>query len=268
MPLKFTLSFFAVAVLLLNLACSAAKAHALPVTLAEETQKVVRDMKGTEDQVFLTLQTNLTNVQALSKRLREEPDNPQLRKDIITVLEEATKSFNDLSNNKDDFRQELQKKLERLKDLQGRADQAVRDLQQRRAKFSQEDTSGSTDPIVISARRQAFQQAQRYVDDQINIWNQFIQTHTSIQTELGTINQRIEAFLSMIDATAVVYSEALNLVKLQQDVRWALSLFTQDLPQMTTLTESMRSSWGTIDSLVQALVNLSEPASAEANNQS
>ncbi len=264
MSAKFAISLCAVMFVLLGLGCTAKTAHALPVALAEETKEVVHDIQSTEQEVFLTLQTNLEKVRGMSKGLQEDPENPAHRDEIVTVLQEVTQSFQGLSNRKRDFRQELQRKLEHLEELQGRADEAIQELETRKVELAKErDSSVSNDPIVVAARYQAFQQAQGYVDDQIHIWNQFVDTHVAIQTELGTINQRIEGFLSMVDATAVVYREALNLVSLQQDVRWALSLFTDDVPQMSVLTEDMETSWGTIDSLVTSLLTLTEPASAD-----
>ncbi|MBI4202056.1 MAG: hypothetical protein HY532_02925 [Chloroflexi bacterium] len=250
--------------LLLSVGCRATPALALPVTLAAETQEVVQEIQGIEQVVFVTLQTNLGKVKALSQALRETPQDPRHREEIILVLQEVTESFQDLSNQRVDFREELQAKLKRLEELEVRANEAIQKLEVRHTELGQQrESPDSDDPYVIAARQEAFGQAQRYVEQQVSIWNQFVVTHDAIQSELGTINQRIEAFLSMIDATTVVYHEALNLVRLQQDVRWALSLFSEDLPQMAVLTEDMRSSWGTIDSLVEALLTLTEPATSE-----
>ena len=264
MSAKFALSICALLLVIFGTGCKAKTALALPVALAEETQVVVLEIQGTEQEVFLTLQTNLEKVQGMSKGLQENPENPAYREEIVTVLQEVTQSFQGLSNRKKEFRQELQKKLNLMEELQGRANEAIQELEARKVELVQErDSSGSNDPIIVEARYQAFEQAQGYVDEQIHIWNQFVGTHVAIQTELGTINQRIEGFLSMVDATAVVYREALNLVSLQQDVRWALSLFTDDVPQMSVLTQDMETSWGTIDSLVTSLLTLTEPASTE-----
>lgn len=265
MPSKLALSLPLLTLALSLVGCTAAPAHASPVTLAEETQEVVHEMQSTEQEVFLTLETNLEKVQRLSQRLRENPDDPVHREEIITVLEEVTQSFQELSDRRQDFRQELHRKLERLKELESHAHEAIQDLEVRQAELTEQmDNPDSDDPELVAARRQAFQQAQGYVEEQIRVWNQFVETHGAIQSELGTINERIEDFLSMIDATAVVYREALNLVRLQHDVRWALSLFTEDLPQMAEATQEMRTSWGTVDSLVEALLTLTEPTSTES----
>ena len=111
-------------------------------------------------------------------------------------------------------------------ELQGHANEAIQELEARNVELVQErDGSSSNDHIIVEARYQAFEQAQNYVDEQIHIWKQFVGTHVAIHTELGTINQRIEGFFSMVNATAAVCRDALNLLSFQQDIRWALSLF-------------------------------------------
>ncbi len=73
---------------------------------------------------------------------------------------------------------------------------------------------------------------------------------------MTAIENKIDSFLSMIDSTALVFKEGLNLLQLQQSISEALALFTNDLPQMERLTDEMRQSWEHLDYLVESLSTL------------
>jgi len=65
------------------------------------------------------------------------------------------------------------------------------------------------------------------------------------------------SFLSVIDSSAILFREGLNLLVLQRDINEALSLFTRDLPKMEQLTTDMQKSWVHLDSLVENLTSVS-----------
>ena len=199
--------------------CASEPAYASPLSLAQETRQVVQDIQQTEQVVFNTLDLNLNKVQALSNGLREGSTQPLDRDEVVSVLQEVTESIEGLSHRKGDFEERVRGKLAHLQELEGQASSAIEDVRQRRAELEQQyENPGSDDPIVVAARREAFAQAGRYVEEQIKIWNQFVDTHSAIQDELGEINRRIDAFLAVTDATAVVYREALNLIPSQKPV--------------------------------------------------
>ena len=92
---------------------------------------------------------------------------------------------------------------------------------------------------------------------QLQLWNEFHKTEQSIRAETLVVQQRIDSFLSVIESSAILFREGLNLLKLQRDINDALSLFTQDMPKMEQLMRDMEQSWGHLDTLVNTLTSMS-----------
>ena len=71
------------------------------------------------------------------------------------------------------------------------------------------------------------------------------------------VQRRVDSFLSIIESSAILFREGLNLLKLQRDIDDALSLFTQDMPRMEQLSRDMEQSWSHLDMLVNTLTSMS-----------
>ena len=87
-----------------------------------------------------------------------------------------------------------------------------------------------------------------------------------ITNQLSQVQQKIDEFLSVIDSSAILFREGLNLLKLQKNLNDALSLFTLDLPTVQKLTRDMEQSWSEMDVLVGSLTSLTVSIKATQNN--
>jgi hypothetical protein len=96
----------------------------------------------------------------------------------------------------------------------------------------------------------------KYVDMQLQLWSEFYKTEQQIREETIVVQRRIDSFLSVIESSAILFREGLNLLKLQRDIDDALSLFTQDLPRMEQLSRDMEQSWSHLDMLVNTLTSM------------
>jgi len=135
---------------------------------------------------------------------------------------------------------------------------AITNLQTRRADYTKRLLSvQDPNPQIVRTRTEAFQQAIKYIDQQILLWQNFLAIENDIANQMNVINASLSSFLSVIDSSAILYREALNLLTLQKNLNDALSLFTQDLPEINTLTTQMEKSWSNLDFLVTSLVNVS-----------
>lgn len=92
---------------------------------------------------------------------------------------------------------------------------------------------------------------------QLQLWSEFYSTEKQIRDETVVVQLRIDSFLSVIESSAILFREGLNLLKLQRDINDALSLFTQDLPRMEQLSRDMEQSWSHLDMLVNTLTSMS-----------
>jgi 5'-deoxynucleotidase YfbR-like HD superfamily hydrolase len=91
----------------------------------------------------------------------------------------------------------------------------------------------------------------------LQLWSEFYSTEQQIRSETAAVQQRIDSFLSVIESSAILFREGLNLLKLQRDINDALSLFTEDMPQMEQLSKDMEQSWSHLDMLVNTLTSMS-----------
>lgn len=170
-------------------------------------------------------------------------------------------SYEKLSSQKDDIRKVLTRKIIRIEELRGKVESEIARLNEKKVAYSNSlKTINDPNPEIERTRKESLAQAIKYIDAQIRAWTEFNGTEAAIQTELGKVQQRIGSFLSIIDSSAIVFREGLNLLRLQSDIRQALSLFTTDLPEMERLSREMEESWSHLDSLVGTLTSTSIPA--------
>lgn len=228
-----------------------------PQQLAMETKQVVRDIRNEEQNVFNILHDNLQKINQLKGQAGNDP--AKSLNEAVTQLEEVTAVFEDKAKHKEEVRKEILQKVGKLHDLRSRAQNELAKLQEKRSGFQQEIAKANVEGgNHAEVKKKALNQAIRYVDEQIRIWNKFIETYTEMEIQINAINQRVDQFLAIIEASAIVYREALNLLTLQRDVRQAFSLLSEDVPEMERLSQEMEESWKTLDKQVQELLSISE----------
>jgi len=150
------------------------------------------------------------------------------------------------------------KKITAIEELQENVqDETARLNELRNSYATMLKTFTDPDPEIVRTRKAALTQTIKYIDMQLQLWNEFHGTEQQIQDETMAVQQRIDSFLSVIESTAILFREGLNLLVLQRDINDALSLFTQDLPRMEQLSRDMELSWSHLDTLVNTLTSMS-----------
>jgi hypothetical protein len=141
--------------------------------------------------------------------------------------------------------------------MQKQVETAVKELNKRKVEYSKQLASlNNSNPEIMRTRKKALTQSINYVDMQIILWNQFYTIENEISGEMSNIQERIDSFLSMIESSAILFREGLNLIKLQRDINEALALFNNDIPKMEQLTKDMEASWDNLDYLVDTLISI------------
>ena len=245
---------------LLFTGCGCSEAKAAPQELATVTQKIVNEVKEQDNWVFEEIQKNIDMVNKLKSEIEtsDESDKQKLLNDVIEELEEVTISYENLSGRREEIRKNLLNKITALEELQKKVQQETMRLNELRDSYSLKlKTFNDPDPEILRTRKDALTQAIKYVDMQLQLWNEFYSTEQEIRDETVTIRQRIDSFLSVIESSAILFREGLNLLKLQRDINDALSLFTHDLPRMEQLSRDMEQSWSHLDMLVNTLTSMS-----------
>lgn len=239
-------------------------AQAMPQNLADSTQKIVNEVKGQSTGIFNEIQDNINTVQKLKENIQNSSttgtstDKQNQLNAVVNELEKVTISYENLSKQKDTIRKTLLGKVSALQDLQSKIASESSRLTNLRTIYSQQLTIISDpNPEIVRTRKLALTQAIKYIDMQLQLWQNFYTTETDIKQQTLIVQQKIDSFLSMIDSSAILFREGLNLLKLQRDINDALSLFTTDMPQMIQLSKDMETSWSNLDILVNTLTNMS-----------
>jgi len=240
--------------------CGCSEAKAAPQELATATQKIVNQVKEQDNSVFEEIQKNIDMVNKLKSDIEtsKESDKQKLLNNVVKDLEKVTKSYEDLSGQRAEIRKTLLKKIDAIEDLQEKVQKETARLTKLRNDYSNTlKTFNDPDPEIVRTRKAALTQAIKYIDMQLQLWSEFYNTEKQIRDETVVVQQRIDSFLSIIESSAILFREGLNLLKLQRDINDALSLFTQDLPRMEQLSRDMEQSWGHLDTLVDTLTSMS-----------
>lgn len=257
MKTMITLMTILVVAAILITGCSAA--HAMPQDLATTTQKIVNEVKEQNNSVFEEIQQNIDMVNMLKSDIErsEEPCEQRLLNNVVDELEKVTVSYERLSERRVEIRKNLLAKTTALEELQEKVQKETTRLNERRDSYSNMlRTFNDPDPEIVRTRKAALTQAITYVDMQLQLWSEFYSTEKQIRDETVVVQQRIDSFLSVIESSAILFREGLNLLKLQRDINDALSLFTQDLPKMEQLSNDMERSWSHLDTLVNTLTSM------------
>jgi chromosome segregation ATPase len=250
-------SIFIFACLLIT-GCS--EAQAMPQELATTTQKIVNEVKEQDNSVFEEIQNNIDMVNKLKSDIEtsKESNKQKLLNNVVNELEKVTISYEDLSGRREEIRETLLKKIDAIEDLQGKVQKETDRLNKLRNDYSNTlKTFNDPNPEIVRTRKAALTQAIKYIDMQLQLWTEFYNTEQQIRSETVVVQQRIDSFLSVIESSAILFRQGLNLLKLQRDINDALSLFTQDLPRMEQLSRDMEQSWSHLDALVNTLTSMS-----------
>ncbi|MBI2857497.1 MAG: hypothetical protein HYX90_00345 [Chloroflexi bacterium] len=254
----YTVISIALAGLLLLTGCSEAKA--MPQDLATATQKILNQVKGQDNSVFEEIQRNIDMVTKLKANIETSTDSNKQKQlnNVVNDLEKVAVSYENLSGMRAEIRKSLLKKITALGELQKKVQKETARLNELKNSYSNTlRTFNDPDPEIVRTRKAALTQAIKYIDMQAQLWSEFYSTEQQIRQETVVVQKRIDSFLSVIESSAILFREGLNLLKLQRDINDALSLFTQDLPRMEQLSRDMEQSWSHLDMLVNTLTSMS-----------
>ncbi len=232
----------------------------VPKALASKTQATVQEVKVSSTDVFSEIQHNIDLVSNLKAKIEQDKINgqPLSLDDVIRDIKVVSDSYSKLSGQHATIKKNLLQKISDIEDLETKVNDEINTLQKRRVDYvNQLNQVQDPNPDIVASRRAALTQAIKYVDAQIKLWIDFNGVEANIIAQMDTIQKTIDSFLSVIDSSAILFKEGLNLLQLQKNINDALSLFTQDMPRMQQLTTDMQKSWANLDYLVNTLTSIS-----------
>ena len=231
----------------------------VPSAMAAGTQDIVTWLKDESTSTYDKIQANINKVTMLKTQLEtlRTEGKPADLNAIIKDIEAVTRSYESLASQRDDIRNTLLGKIDKIQDMMNRVDDEINKLYEKKADYEARIREPSSNEEILRTRQKALTKAITYVDKEISLWQQFKSIEQDINNELLGIQKTLDEFLSVIESSAILFREGLTLLELQRDINNALSLFTVDVPQMKQLSMDMENSWDTLDFLVNSLTSLS-----------
>jgi hypothetical protein len=249
-----------VSLLALLLVSCATVSELVPKALASNTQDIVEQVEVNSNDVFTEIQRNIDLVSDLKTKVEKARiDGVELTiDDIIGDIQTVTYSYEKLAGQHEAITKGLLAKVAKIEDMENKVDDEINTLKDKRADYVQRLASVSDpNPDIVRTRQESLAQAIRYLDQQIILWQNFNNIEADISSELSNIQKHINSFLNVIDSSAILFREGLNLLLLQRDINDALSLFNKDLPRIDQLTSDMEKSWANLDYLISTLTSIS-----------
>ncbi len=231
----------------------------LPQALASATQDIVDDVKDDSGDVFAEIQRNIDLVTELKAKVQKSQmdGNPTSLNTVIKDIEKVAQSYEKLAEQRDNIRKGILQKIDRVQDMQKTVDAEIKLLRERRVDYTEQlRIVSDPNPDIVKSRKEALARAIGYVTAQIRLWKEFNAIEWDIVIEMSEGQRTIDSFLAMIESTALVYREGLNLLYLQQGITEAFALFSNDIPRMEQLTEDMQQSWSNLDYLLETLTGI------------
>ena len=257
---KYLIALIAMLLLIIPIASCGSVSDLVPKVLAANTQDTVQEVKQDSSSVFDEIQHNIDLVTNLKTKVEQAKINGKATSidDVIKDIQTVSDSYNKLSGQHDAIRKDLLRKIQAVEDMQKQVNDQIAVLKQRRLGYVQQlQAVKDPNPDIVRTRQEALTQAIKYVDAQVQLWTDFNNVEANIVSQMADIQKTIDSFLSVIDSSAILFKEGLNLLKLQKNINDALSLFTQDIPKMQQLTTDMEKSWANLDYLINTLITLS-----------
>jgi methyl-accepting chemotaxis protein len=215
--------------------------------LAQETKEVVEQAKGIERTVYQVISQSVQRLKELKEEVEKAPDPLKLLDKVIKELEQITRDFERMARREEEIERDLLSKQRALHHLVDRASEELQRLKLKKADYDQKSQT-TTDP----EKKEGYGRVSRYVQTQIEVWEEFLRTHEGIEEQMKGIDQRVDRFLSTIEMSALVYREGLNALELLRDIREAQALLAE-IPEIERLTQEMITSWQVLDSLINEL---------------
>jgi len=230
-----------------------------PTALASDVQNTVEKIRLDSNKVFEDVQRNIdltTELRQIVEASKVSGETISLKR-LIKEITIVTESYEKLSSQRLDIKHRLLKRVSVIQGMKSKVDTEIEALRLRQMDYLVQISQIENPNLEVSRlHEKSLAKAINYIDLQIQLWITFDQIDQAILLEMDRIGQTIDNFLGAISGSAIVFREGLNLLKLQQSIEEALSLFDKDIPRMDQLKQDMETSWDTLDYLINNLMSL------------
>jgi len=231
----------------------------IPLSYSKEDMKSMAEKVGLtaqafyttgSDQVYYQIEQNLNALDEIINMVEKAESFDVVINPVVDKLEEITISYEHISNLRPQIEEELRGKVEEFQDLLKKSRDQIKILENEKSELEEElkELSLEQDEEIKKVKRRSLGMQIEFKTKEIQIWREFISLEDQIYNTIKDADRIIKKFLLVLSENAKVYRGALEVVKLQQDIK-SLANFMS----LQQLSDELISTWQDLQYLIELL---------------
>lgn len=231
----------------------------IPLSYSKEDMKSMAEEVGLtaqafytagSDQVYYQIERNLKALDDIINMVEKAESLDEVLNPVVDKLEEITISYEHISNLRPQIEEELRGKVGEFQDLLKKSKDQIKILEDEKSELEEElkELSLEQDEEMKKVKRRSLSMQIEFKIKEIQIWREFVSLEDKIYETIKDADQTIKKFLLVISENAKVYRGALEVVKLQRDIK-SLANFMS----LQQLSDELISTWQDLQYLIELL---------------
>ncbi|MDI3543091.1 MAG: hypothetical protein PWP57_694 [Candidatus Atribacteria bacterium] len=231
----------------------------IPLSYSKEDMKSMAEKVGVtaqafyttgSDQVYYQIGRNLKALDEIINMVEKAKSLDEVINPVVDKLEEITISYEHISNLRPQIEEELRGKVEEFQNLLKKSKDQIKILEDEKSGLEEElkELSLEQDEEVKKVKRRSLSMQVEFKTKEIQIWREFVSLEDKIYETIKDADQTIKKFLLVLSENAKVYRGALEVVKLQRDIK-SLANFMS----LQQLSDELISTWQDLHCLIELL---------------
>ncbi len=230
-----------------------------PLSYSKEDMKSMAEKVGLtaqafytagSDQVYYQIEQNLVVLDEIIDMVEKTESIDAVINPMVEKLEKITISYEHISNLKPQIEEELRGKIGEFQELLKKSKDQIRILENEKLELEEElkELSLEQDEETRSIRGKSLGMQIEFKAREVQIWQEFISLEDKIYETIKNADQIIKKFLLVLSENARVYRGALEVVKLQRDIK-SLANFMS----LQQFSDELISTWQDLQYLIELL---------------
>ncbi len=231
----------------------------IPPSYSKEDMKSMAEKVGSttqsfyttgSDQVYYQIERNLVALDEIIDMVKNAESLEVVINPMVEKLEEITISYERISALRPQIEKELRGKVGELQELLRKSKGQIRILEDEQLELEEElqELSQEPDEEIKYIKRRSLEMQIEFKAKEIQIWKEFISLEDKIYETIKNADQTIKKFLLVLSENAKVYRGALEVVKLQRDIKSLVNFMS-----LQQFSDELVSTWQDLQYLIELL---------------
>lgn len=231
----------------------------IPISHSKEDMKFVAERVGFtaqsfytagSNQVYYQIERNLKTLDEIINMIEKAENLDAIIDPMVDKLEDITVSYEHISDLRPQIEEELRGKIEELQELLKKSKDQIRILEDEKLELEEElkELSLEQDEEIRNIRRRSLEMQAEFKAKEIQIWKEFISLEDKIYETIKNADRTIKKFLLVLSENAKVYRGALEVVRLQRDIKSLVNFMS-----LQQFSDELISTWQDLQYLIELL---------------